>query len=52
MFTEKKPGAPRVALVGCSASKLQHSAPARELYTSATTKLECVTTYSDFTRLR
>jgi hypothetical protein len=35
MFTEKKPGAPRVALVGCSASKLKHSAPARELYTSA-----------------
>ncbi|HTN83796.1 MAG TPA: hypothetical protein VL242_08925 [Sorangium sp.] len=35
MFTEKKPGAPRVALVGCSASKLHHSAPARELYTSA-----------------
>ena len=35
MFTEKKPGAPRVALVGCSASKLKHAAPARELYTSA-----------------
>jgi hypothetical protein len=35
MFTEKKPGAPRVALVGCSASKLKKSAPARELYTSA-----------------
>ncbi|WP_437972237.1 DUF6884 domain-containing protein [Sorangium sp. So ce260] len=35
MFTEKKPGAPRVALVGCSASKQKHPAPARELYTSA-----------------
>ncbi len=35
MFTEKKPGAPRVALVGCSASKLKHAATARELYTSA-----------------
>jgi hypothetical protein len=35
MFTEKKPGAPRVALVGCSASKLKKSAPGRELYTSA-----------------
>lgn len=35
MFTEKKLGAPRVALVGCSASKLKKSAPARELYTSA-----------------
>ena len=35
MFTEKKPGAPRVALVGCSASKLKKSARARELYTSA-----------------
>ena len=35
MFMEKKPGAPRVALVGCSASKLKHAAPARELYTSA-----------------
>lgn len=35
MFTEKKPGAPRVALVGCSASKLKTSAPAREFYTSA-----------------
>ena len=35
MFTEKKPGAPRVALVGCSATKLKHAAPARELYTSA-----------------
>ena len=34
MFTEKKPGAPRVALVGCSASKLKRAAPARELYTS------------------
>ena len=35
MFTEKKPGAPRVALVGCSATKLKRAAPARELYTSA-----------------
>jgi hypothetical protein len=35
MFTERKPGAPRVALVGCSAAKLKHAAPARELYTSA-----------------
>jgi hypothetical protein len=35
MFMEKKPGAPRVALVGCSATKLKHAAPARELYTSA-----------------
>jgi hypothetical protein len=35
MFTEKKPGAPRVALVGGSPSKLKKSAPARELYTSA-----------------
>ena len=35
MFTEKKPDAPRVALVGCSASKLKQSAPARKLYTSA-----------------
>lgn len=34
MFTEKKPGAPRVALVGCSASKLKRAAPAWELYTS------------------
>jgi len=34
MFTEKKPGATRVALVGCSASKLKHAAEARELYTS------------------
>jgi hypothetical protein len=35
MFTERKPGAPRVALVGCAASKLEKSAAARELYTSA-----------------
>lgn len=35
MFTEKKAGAPRVALVGCSASKKKHAAPARDLYTSA-----------------
>jgi hypothetical protein len=35
MFTQKKPGAPRVALVGCSAAKLKRAAPARELYTSA-----------------
>jgi hypothetical protein len=35
MFTEKRPGAPRVALVGCSASKLKQSTEARELYTSA-----------------
>ena len=34
MFTEKKPNAPRVALVGCSKAKRTHSAPARELYTS------------------
>jgi len=34
MFTEPLPNAPRVALVGCSASKLKHPAPARELYTS------------------
>jgi hypothetical protein len=35
MFMEKRLGAPRVALVGCSAAKLKHAAPARELYTSA-----------------
>jgi hypothetical protein len=35
MFTEKKTGATRVALVGCSAAKLKHAAPAREFYTSA-----------------
>ncbi|WP_437601932.1 DUF6884 domain-containing protein [Sorangium sp. So ce590] len=35
MFTEKEPGAPRVALVGSPASKQKHPAPARELYTSA-----------------
>jgi hypothetical protein len=35
MFTQKKPKAQRVALVGCSAAKLKKSAPARELYTSA-----------------
>lgn len=35
MFTEKKPDAPRVALVGCSAQKLGHEAPARDFYTSA-----------------
>lgn len=34
MFTEKKPDAPRVALVGCAARKLDRAAPARELYTS------------------
>lgn len=34
MFTDKKPDALRVALVGCSASKLDHAAEARELYTS------------------
>ena len=35
MFTEKKPDAQRVALVGCSATKLSRKAPARELYTSS-----------------
>lgn len=35
MFTEKKPNAPRVALVGCAARKLKVSAPARKLYTSS-----------------
>src|SRR5580700_10605924 len=35
MFTERLPNAPRVALVGCSAQRLAHAAPARELYTSA-----------------
>jgi hypothetical protein len=35
MFTEKKSGALRVGLVGCSASKLKLAAPAQELYTSA-----------------
>jgi len=35
MFTEKKPDAQRVALVGCSATKLNRKAPARELYTSS-----------------
>jgi hypothetical protein len=35
MFTHRQRNAPRVALVGCSASKLNHPAPARELYTSA-----------------
>lgn len=34
MFTDPKPGALRVALVGCGASKLDRPAPARELYTS------------------
>lgn len=34
MFTEKQPGASRVALVGCSALKLKRSAEAREFYTS------------------
>jgi hypothetical protein len=34
MFTARLPNAPRVALVGCSAAKLKHAAPARELYTS------------------
>ena len=34
MFTEKKPSASRIALVGCSASKLKHPAEAREFYTS------------------
>ncbi|MRG96376.1 DUF6884 domain-containing protein [Polyangium spumosum] len=35
MFTQAKPGAQRVALVGCSARKLGRGAPAREFYTSA-----------------
>jgi hypothetical protein len=35
MFTQVNPRAPRVALVGCSARKLDRGAPARELYTSA-----------------
>ncbi|WP_372518204.1 DUF6884 domain-containing protein [Polyangium jinanense] len=35
MFTQAKPGASRVALVGCSARKLDHAAPARKFYTSA-----------------
>lgn len=34
MFTEAHPDAKRVALVGCSASKLKRRAPARDLYTS------------------
>ncbi len=34
MFTEARPEAPRVALVGCSARKLDRGAPARELYAS------------------
>ena len=34
MFTEKTLGAPRIALVGCSASKCDHPAPARDFYTS------------------
>lgn len=34
MFSAMKPGARRVALVGCSMRKLARSAPARELYTS------------------
>jgi len=35
MFTQAKPGAARVALVGCSARKLDRGAPARAFYTSA-----------------
>ncbi|MDC0749983.1 DUF6884 domain-containing protein [Polyangium mundeleinium] len=35
MFTEKQPGAKRVALVGCSALKSKKSAPAKDFYTSA-----------------
>ncbi|MDI1434923.1 DUF6884 domain-containing protein [Polyangium sorediatum] len=35
MFTQTKPRAPRVALVGCSVRKLDRGAPAREFYTSA-----------------
>ncbi|MDI1444632.1 DUF6884 domain-containing protein [Polyangium sp. 6x1] len=34
MFTEKQPGAPRVALVGCSALKGDKAAPAKDFYTS------------------
>ncbi len=34
MFTEMTRGAPRIALVGCSASKCDHPAPARDFYTS------------------
>jgi hypothetical protein len=34
MFTDPLPNAPRVALVGPAASKLQHSAPVRERSTS------------------
>lgn len=34
MFTQPKPGARRVALVGCSMRKLDRRATARELYTS------------------
>lgn len=34
MFKEKRPGAPRIALVGCLASKCDHPAPARDFYTS------------------
>ena len=34
MFTDPKPGAFRVALVGCAASKLSRPAEAREFYTS------------------
>jgi hypothetical protein len=35
MFTEPLPDAPRVALVGCSAQKLDHEAAASIFYTSA-----------------
>jgi hypothetical protein len=35
MFTEREPGAKRVALVGCSALKSKKPAPAKDFYTSA-----------------
>src|SRR5215218_4815829 len=41
MFTKPKPGALRVALVGCAASKLDHPAKARVFYTSNLFRLSC-----------
>lgn len=35
MFTDKQPGAKRVALVGCAALKSKRLAPAKDFYTSA-----------------
>src|SRR5262249_36778574 len=35
VFTDKQPGAKRVALVGCAALKSKRPAPAKDFYTSA-----------------